>query len=271
MGKIGMIAENMEKYISLNIDVIIDWYEDELGRIKEKKIQLRFIDSMKFMTSNLDSLMNNLVKDGWKLISFQDYSKAQYKLLIRKRAYLYEYITNWDRFEETQLPPMEAFDSKLNMSGITDKDYERAQKVWDAFSIKNVGEYHDLYLKTDVILLANMFEAFRDTCLEHYKFDPAHFYTSPGLALKACLKKVEVKLELLTKPYMLLMFEHRIRGGITQVVHWYMKVNNKYMGDSKGESSFLQYLDANNLYSWAMRQLLPTGGFTWVSKKIPMK
>ena len=113
-----------------------------------------------------------------------------------------------------------------------------------------------------------MFEAFRDTCLEHYSLNPAHFYTSPGLAWKACLKHTGIKLELLTDPNMLLMFEHRIRGGITQVVHRYASANNPYMGDKFDqleESSYLQYLDANNLYGWAMSQSLPTGGFRWVS------
>ena len=99
------------------------------------------------------------------------------------------------------------------MSGISDKDYEHAQKVWSVFNIKNFGEYHNLYLKTDVILLSNVFEAFRNTCLEYYKLDPAHFYTSPGLAWQACLKKTGVRLELLTDPDMLLMFERGIRGG----------------------------------------------------------
>ena len=122
----------------------------------------------------------------------------------------------------------------------------------------------------DVILLANVFEAFRDTCLEHYKLDPVHFYTSPGLAWKACLKKTQGRLELLTDPDMLLMFEPRIRGGITQVVHQYASVNNRYMGSKfnpSEESSYLQYLDANNLYRWAMSQPLPTGRFRWVSIK----
>ena len=116
----------------------------------------------------------------------------------------------------------------------------------------------------DVVLLANVFEAFRDTCLKHYKLDPVHFYTSPGLAWKACLKCTGIKLELLTDPDMLLMFEQGIRGGITQAVHKYALANNKYMGDRfdpKSESSYLQYLDANNLYVWAMSQPLPTGGF----------
>ena len=141
------------------------------------------------------------------------------------------------------------------MNGISDEDYEHAQKVWSAFGIKNLGEYHDL------------FEAFRNTCLEYYKLDPADFYTASGLAWQACLKKTGVRLELLTDPDMLLMFARGIRGGITQAVCQYMKANNKYMGDKfnpKGNISFLQYLDANNLYGWAMIQLLPTGGFKWV-------
>ena len=98
--------------------------------------------------------------------------------------------------------------------------------------MKNLGEYHDLYLKTDLILLADVFEAFRDICLEYYRLDPAHFYKSPGLAWQACLKKTGAKLELLTDPDMFLMVEHGIRGGITQAVHRYMKANNKYMGTS---------------------------------------
>ena len=113
-----------------------------------------------------------------------------------------------------------------------------------------------------------MFEAFRDTCLEHYSLDPAHFYTSLGLAWKACLKKTGIRLELLTDPDMLLMFEHGIRGSIAQAVHRYAKANNPYMGDKFDPdecTSYLQYLDANNLYGWAMSQSLPTGGFRWVS------
>ena len=111
-----------------------------------------------------------------------------------------------------------------------------------------------------------MFEAFRDTCLKHYKLDP-HFYTSPGLPWRACLKHTRIKLELLTNPDMLLMFERGIRGGIHRAVCKYVSANNKYMGDrfeTKSVSSYLQYLDANNLYGWAMSQPLPTGGFKWI-------
>ena len=115
-----------------------------------------------------------------------------------------------------------------------------------------------------------MFEAFRDTCLEHYKLDPAHFYTSPGLAWKACLIETRVRLELLTDPDMLLMFECGIRGGITQAVHRYASANNPYMGElcnPSEESSYLQYLDANNLCRWVMSQPLLTGRFRWVYHK----
>ena len=139
------------------------------------------------MSSSLDSLTKNLVRGGKKLFGFEDYSELQYSLLTRKGVYPYEYINSWDRFEETQLPPISAFYSNLNMSSISEEDYQHAQRVWKEFGIHDLGNYHDLYLRTDVVLLANVFEAFRDTCLKHYKLDPAHFYTFPGLAWRACL------------------------------------------------------------------------------------
>ena len=131
--------------------------------------------NMLFMASSLDSLTNNLVRGSRKLFGFQDYSELQYDLLTRKGIYPYEYMSSWDKFEETQLTPKKAFYSNLNMTKVSEDDYERAQRVWKEFRICNLGEYHNLYLCTDVILLANVSEAFRDTCLEHYKLDPAHF------------------------------------------------------------------------------------------------
>ena len=119
----------------------------------------------------------------------------------------------------------------------------------------------------DVILLENVFEKFRETSLAHYGLDPAHFYTLPRLAWKACLKKTKIKLKFLSDPNMLLMFERGIQGGITQAIHKYASANNKYMGgdyDPNKKSKYLQYLDANNLYGWAMSQPLPVGGFEWV-------
>ena len=216
------------------------------------------------------------------MTGFQDYSELQYDLLTRKGSYPYEDMSSWDKFKETQLPPKRSFYSNLNMTAISDEDYQHAKKVWDSFRIRSLGEYHNLYLHTNVILLANVFEAFRDSCLEHYKLDPAHFYTSPGLAWKACLIKTGVRLELLTDPDMLLTFQRGIRGGITQAVHRYACANNIYMDPAdpgllhnpmgkkfnpSEESSYLQYLDATNLYGWAMSHPLPTGEFKWVSIK----
>ena len=197
--KIEVIAKNREDYITFSVNVAVDRYVDKNGEERDKFIKLRFIDSFKFMASSLDLLTNNLVRGGQKLIGFEEYTDNQYDLLTRKGIYSYEYMSSWDKCEETQLPPIEASYSNLNMSNVSEGDYEHAQKVWKKFRIRNLGEYHKLYLRTDVILLANVFETFRDTCLEHYKLDPAHFYTSPGLAWKACLKKTGIKLELLNR------------------------------------------------------------------------
>ena len=139
-------------------------------------------------------------------------------------------MNDWDKFRETILPPKEAFYSKLAMAGVNKEDYEHARRVWAEFGINNLGEYHDLYLPMDVILLANVFEAFRKVCLDNYGLDPAHFYTAPGLPWKACLKKTRIRSELLLDPDMLLMFERGITGRITQSIHRWAKANNPYMG-----------------------------------------
>ena len=185
--KLGVIAKNKEDDISFSLKVEVDKYIDKNGEENSKEIELRFIDSFKFMSSSLDSLVNNLARGKSKFFGFEGYNESQYNLLIWKEIYPYEYMNDWNKFEETNLPPRKAFYSKLNMSGVSSEDYEHATKVWNEFSLRDVGEYHDLYLKTDVILLANIFEAFRKVCLDNYGLDQAHFYTAPGLAWKACL------------------------------------------------------------------------------------
>ena len=123
-----------------------------------------------------------------------------------------------------------------------------------------------MYVQSDTLLLVDVFENFRNTCIEVYELDPAHFSSAPGLAWQACLKETDVKLELLTDPNMLLMLEKGIRGGICHAILRYAKANNKYMKDynKDEEESFLQYHDANNLYGFAMIQPLPVNEFDWV-------
>ena len=189
-------------------------------------------------------------------------------LFLRKGVYPYEYMDTWEKCDETPLPDKKGFYSKLDLEDITDKDYEHAQKVWKVFGIKNLGEYHDLYVQSDTLLLADVFENFRDKCIEIYELDPAHFLSAPRLAWQACLKKTRVNLELLADIDMLLMVEKGIRGGIFQATHRYARANNKYMNDydKNFESSYLVFLDANNLYGWAMSQKLLINGFEWVKK-----
>ena len=192
----------------------------------------------------------------------------KFVLLLKKDVYSYEYVDSWERFNETSLPDKNYFYSELNLEDITDKDYLHAQKVFEKF-YTDIGNYHDLYVQTDTLLLADVFEKFRDKCIEIYGLDPSYFYSAPGLAWQACLKKTDVKLELLTDYQMLLMIEEGIRGGMCQSTHRYAKANNKYMKnyDKKIESSYLTYLDANNLYGWAMSQKLPVIGFMWYNKQ----
>ena len=113
----------------------------------------------------------------------------KFVLLLRKGVYPYEYMDSWERFNETSLPPKKSFYSELNLEVITDKDYNHAQKVWKVFKIKNMGEYHDLYVLCDTLLLANVFEKFRDKCIEIYGLNPSHILSAPGLEWQACLKK----------------------------------------------------------------------------------
>ena len=174
-------------------------------------------------------------------------------------------MDNWERFNETSLPNKESFYSNLNMENIDDIDYRHGNNVFKIFKLKNLGEYNDLYVQSDTLLLADVFKNFRNTSLKVYELDPAHFLSLPGLAWQACLKKTNIKLELLTDYDMLLMVEEGIRGGICRSIHRYAKANNRYMNNyDESKESYIQYLDANNLYGWEMSQKLPINNFKWL-------
>ena len=137
-------------------------------------------------------------------------------------------MSNSGKFEETQLPPIEAYYSKLAATSISEESYEHAKRVWKAFDCKNLGDYHGLYLRNDVILSADVFETYRNACMKTYKLDPAHYYTSPGLNWDALLKKTQVELELITDYDMYLFIEKGLRGGISMVSKRFAESNNKY-------------------------------------------
>ncbi|GBM81901.1 hypothetical protein AVEN_22881-1 [Araneus ventricosus] len=186
-------------------------------------------------------------------------------LITRKGVYPYDYMDSKDKYEERKLPPKDKFYNRLNECHITDEEYQHAQRVWKAFNIKNLGEYTDLYIKTDVLILTDVFENFRDVCLKTYKLDRDWYFTAPGLSWDAMLKMTNVKLDLLDDYDMILMLEKGLRGGVSQCCNRYGKANNKYMKnyDKSKESNYLMYLDANNLYGRARSQYLPYGEFEW--------
>ena len=247
---INAIPNNMEKYMAFM-----------LGN------HLTFIDSFQFMSSSLDKLVSNLPAEALKYTN-KRFQKEKFKLMTRKGVYPYDYMDSFEKFNKTELPTKEEFYSILNNEHITDEDYSHAQKVWNTFQLKTMGEYHNLYLKSDILLLADVFENFRKTCLQYYKLDPCHYFTSPGLSWDAMLKMTNIQLELMTDIDMFQFIEKGMRGGISYIANRYGKANNKYMKeyDEKAPSKYIMYLDANNLYGWAMSQYLPTGSFKWLTE-----
>ena len=211
-------------------------------------------------------MVNNLSKDAF--VNVKNYcAEDELDLLTRKAVYPYEYMDSPENLKETHLPPKEAFYSRLYGRGITDKNYAHTRKVWKTFEMKNLEDYHNLYDRVDVLLLADVFENFRDICIKNYNLDPAHYYTTPGLAWDAALKVTKEELELLSDPDMLSMIEKGIRGGVSTISNRYGKSNNRYIGDrfdASKPSKYITYLDANNLYGWAMSKPLPTHGFKWM-------
>ena len=268
MGTIDCIPNNEENYISFSKTIKTGEYVNKKGETKDKNFKIIFKDSMKFLNTSIEALVNNLPEDGFK--NLEKYFKPyQAKLLKQKGFFPYEYLDNLEKLKDTIPPPQDAFYSKLSGKGINESCYEHVLNVWKKFNIKTLKDYLKLYNISDVLLLADVFENFRDICLKNYGLDPVHYYTAPGLAWDAMLKMTKINLELLSDVDMLLMVEKGIRGGISIISNRYGKANNKYMKDFNNSepSKYLTYLDANNLYGWAMKQKLPTHKFEWMTNK----
>ena len=264
-GDLSCIPSTEEKYISFSKkNKVGENFSIKKGKPFPINFEIRFIDSYKFLQTSLANLVSNLQPSGFT--NLNRVIKENTSLLTRKGVYPYGYVSSIDKLKETKLPSKDEFYSKLNDEEISEEDFQHAITVWNSFNYQTLQDYHDLYLKSDVLLLADVFENFRKTCLKHYKLDPCHYFTAPGLAWDACLKETKQDLELLKDYDMLMMFERGIRGGISHISKRYAEANNKYMKDfdETKPSTYIQYLDANNLYGWAMSQKLPTHGFKWI-------
>lgn len=261
LGRINIIPRSKEKYISFTKFVPI-------GDARNVA-QIKFLDSFNFLSSSLEKLVSTSCPDDLKNLRCYFNDDDLFNLMCRKGVYCYDYIDSWDKYSETKLPEKSNFFNKLTGEHISESDYLHAVKVWKKFQVKNLGEYTDLYLKSDVLLLSDIFEKFREMSLEFYGLDPCYYVSSPSLSWDAMLLYTKVKLELISDVEMYQMIEKGIRGGLAQCSLRYAKANNKYLStfDKNEPNTFLIYLDCVNLYGFAMMQKLPMNDFKYLDEQ----
>ncbi|XP_071580579.1 uncharacterized protein [Temnothorax nylanderi] len=263
-GGVELLPLTKKNYISFSKTV----KETQTDGMWNRLVKLRFVDSYKFLAASLVTLASYLDKDKLRITRSEnaELSTEDLDLLTRKGVFPYEYVDSEDKLRETELPPREVFYSSLTDETASESDYEHATRVWRRFRVRDLGEYSDLYLKTDVLLLADIFENFRDTCLASYGLDPAYYYTLPGYTWDAMLRYTGVRFELLTDIDMAMFVERGIRGGLSQCSLRYARANNRHVPtyDSSQPTTYLMYYDVNNLYGWAMGESLPYANFQWL-------
>lgn len=258
-GPIKILPKTKENYISFTKFIPIS---------KEESIQLRFIDSFKFLGTSLEKLAKSMKTKEFSFLNSYFPNEYEFNLLTRKGVYPYDHMSEWKCYDESSLPSKESFYNSVTNESLSDEDYEHAKAVWKTFSINNLGEYTDLYLKTDVLLLADIFENFRKTCKRFYQLDPAFYLTAPSLSFDAMLLKTGVRLELLTDLSIIRLLQDGIRGGVCVATKRYAQANHRYMADydATKPDSFIMYVDANNLYGFSMSQVLPLSGFRFLEE-----
>ena len=238
--------------------------------------ELVFIDSKQFMNSSLYKLVKNLLDKDFKYL-VEEFGTENFKILKQKGAYPYQYMSSFKRFNEDKLCARKYFysstkdkkiseDCNISDGHVSIEDYMVCEKIWDGFNMKNMGDYHDHYLKKDVLLLTDVFEKFIDTCLKYYGLDPCYYFSAQGLSWDAMFKMTGVKLGKISDIDQYLFIEKGSRGGISYIAKRFAKANNKYMCDygPNKPSTFITYLDKNNLYGWSMSEYLLYGEFEWL-------
>ena len=254
-GRVRVIPNNMERYLAISV-----------GRVQ-------FLDSLQFTMQSLNDLIATMDDEDFIFTKQMFPTDEQFHLMKRKGVFPYDFFDSISKLDDddgcTEFPSRKAFFNKLEDKECSMEDYLHGKLVWNTFECSTFRKYHDLYLKSDVLLLADFFEKFRRTCMESYGLDAAHYYSAPGMAWDAALKLTNVKLELFDNEEMYTFTERSIRGGISQISKRFAKANNKYCPDYDPLKpiNYLIYLDANNLYGWAMSQYLPTGNFRWLTQE----
>jgi hypothetical protein len=241
------------------------------------------VDSLNHLPASLESLVEKVTDKGKHPGQCVSTVRELQKLypsvpldwihkVTRKGLFPYAWFDTLDKFNDTELPPREAFKSDLDGGLPTEEEYAFAKSVWEAFGCKTFKHYHDLYLWLDVLLLSDVVNSYRQKSMETYGLDPLYYASVSSYAFDCMLKVTEVELELITDPNMFLMFEKSLRGGISMAGHPYACAENKYTrfmnGDEsmeeRPEDNFLMYVDCNSLYASVMTEALPYGGFLWV-------
>ena len=252
-----VIGQGLEKYLTLT------WDSD-----------IVFKDSLQFLNGRLELLVDCLLKSGKDKFhqlnaAFENVTDEEgIDMLLRKGVYPYDYVGSVERFDERELPTREAFFNRLTNQECSEADYNHAQKVWQKFKCERFLDYHNLYLKTDVLLLADVFESFRNATLSTLGLDPAYYVSAPQLSWDCMMKMTGCQLTLLSDPAMFTVINTNLRGGICMISKRYAKANNRYMGDAYDPTepeSYILYVDANNLYGMAMSEPLPYDEFKWMS------
>ena len=264
------IFKELNNFDNIDIQVIPRTSEKYMSIIVNRNIV--FLDSNQFYKGKLDNHASNLEDSDFKhLIS--EFSIDKLEILKRKGAYPYEWVDSYEKFDYKELPPKECFYSSLkdgkrdNDNGqISNEKHLSLKNEWEELGFNTFRDFHNHYFKKDVLLLADVFEKFISTSLNNYNLDPCHYFSAPGLSWDAMLKMTKVKLEKISDADIHLFIEKGMRGGISYINKRYSKANNENCPNYDKEKllKYINYLDMNNLYGYAMSQYLPYGGFKWV-------